>query len=79
MLVNPHLRVLVANGLYDLTTSFLGTEAQMDHLGLEPSARSRIQIKLYQAGHMMYLHEPSPRQFKADIAAFVDATTAAQP
>ena len=79
MLVNPHLRVLVANGLYDLTTPFLGTEAQVDHLGLEPSARSRIQIKLYQAGHMMYLHEPSLRQFKADIAAFVDATAAAQP
>jgi carboxypeptidase C (cathepsin A) len=79
MLVNPHLRVLVVNGLYDLTTSFLGTEAQIDHLGLEPSAHSRIQIKLYEAGHMMYLHEASLRQFKADVAAFVDATTAAQP
>jgi carboxypeptidase C (cathepsin A) len=79
MLVNPHLRVLVANGIYDLTTSFLGTEAQIDHLGLEPAARSRIQVKLYEAGHMMYLHEPSLQQFKADVAAFVDATSGARP
>lgn len=78
MLFNPHLRVLVANGLYDLTTSFLGTEEQIDHLGLEAPARSRIQIKLYEAGHMMYLHEPALQQLKADIAAFVDATSAAQ-
>ncbi|HLX11163.1 MAG TPA: hypothetical protein VKY89_25165 [Thermoanaerobaculia bacterium] len=79
LLFNPHLRVLVANGLYDLTTAFLGTEQQIDHLGLDPSARSRIQIKLYEAGHMMYLHEPSLQQFKADVGAFVDATSTAKP
>jgi carboxypeptidase C (cathepsin A) len=72
---NPNLRVLVLNGYYDLATPFLGTETMINHLLLEPSLRSHIQMKYYQAGHMMYLYEQSLRELKSDVAAFIDATT----
>jgi carboxypeptidase C (cathepsin A) len=31
-------------------------------------------MKYYEAGHMMYVHEPSLKQFKSDIGAFIDST-----
>jgi carboxypeptidase C (cathepsin A) len=71
---NPHLRVLCLNGLYDLATPFLGTESMIDHLGLEKELRSHVQMRYYEAGHMMYVHEPSLQRFKGDVAAFIDAT-----
>jgi carboxypeptidase C (cathepsin A) len=71
---NPNLRILVLNGLYDLATPFLATESTFDHLGLEKQLRDHVQMKYYEAGHMMYIHEPSLKQFKADIAAFYDST-----
>ena len=70
---NPNLRVLVLNGIYDLATPFFATEVMMDHLGLEKQLRPHVQSKYYEAGHMMYVHEPSLKQMKADVAAFYDS------
>jgi carboxypeptidase C (cathepsin A) len=72
---NPHLRVLVLNGLYDLATPFLASESMIDHMLLEKELRSHLELKYYEAGHMMYVHEPSLRQMKADLAAFYDSTS----
>jgi len=71
---NPHLKVLVLQGIYDLVTPLLATEYMVSHLGLRPDLRPNISIKYYDAGHMMYLHEPSLKKFRADVAAFIDAT-----
>jgi carboxypeptidase C (cathepsin A) len=75
MVLNPHLRVMTLNGIYDLTTPYLATDSMIDHLGLEKEARARIQAKYYESGHMMYVHEPSLQKFKADVAAFIDSTS----
>ena len=74
---NPNLRVLVLNGLFDLATPFLATEYMMSHLGLAPELRSHVIMKYYDAGHMMYLNEPSLARMKTDVAAFIDATNRA--
>ena len=71
---NPNLRVLVLQGIYDLATSFLGTEYMVSHLDLRKDLRSHIEIKYYDAGHMMYIHEPSLKKFKQDVATFIDGT-----
>ena len=71
---NPALRVLVLNGYYDLATPFFGTEYTMDHLGLEKKLRANIELKYFDAGHMMYLHPPSLVAFKAAVAEFIKAT-----
>jgi carboxypeptidase C (cathepsin A) len=72
---NPSLQVLVLNGYYDLATPFLATEYMMSHLLLEKAQQPHIQMKYFEAGHMMYIHEPSLKQMKDAIAAFYDATS----
>jgi carboxypeptidase C (cathepsin A) len=74
MSLNPNLRVLVQQGIYDLATPFLSTEYTVSHLDLRKDLRSHIEVKYYDSGHMMYLHEPSLKRFKEDIARFIDAT-----
>ena len=71
---NTALRVLVLNGYYDLATPFFGTEYTMDHLGLEKKLRGNVEMKYFDAGHMMYLHPPSLVKFKAAVAGFIKAT-----
>jgi len=77
MLANPHLRVEVENGIYDLATPFFATEQTMDHLGLAPNLRSNIKLQYYDAGHMMYVRDEDLAKLKANVAAFID--TAAKP
>jgi carboxypeptidase C (cathepsin A) len=72
MTANPNLRVLVLNGYYDLATPFFASEYMMAHLGLAKSEQSRIEMKYYPAGHMMYVYEPSLKAFKADVGEFID-------
>ena len=74
LLTNPHLRVLVLNGLTDLATPFLATEYTIDHLDLPPAFRDHVVQKYYDSGHMMYLHEPELKQMKQELAAFIQKT-----
>ncbi|MBS0365702.1 MAG: hypothetical protein JSR67_07775 [Proteobacteria bacterium] len=71
---DANLRVLVLNGYYDLATPFSATEYVMAHLGLPPGVGTRIQMKYYEAGHMMYVNPPSMAKMKADLDSFIDAT-----
>jgi carboxypeptidase C (cathepsin A) len=70
---NPHLKVFVANGYYDLATPYFATEHTFHHLGLDPTLAGNITMTYYPAGHMMYVHEPSHAALKADLAAFYRA------
>jgi len=69
---NPFLQVLVANGYYDLATPYFATEYTMNHLELDPTLRNNITLTYYEAGHMMYVHEPSLAQLSQDLLAFVE-------
>jgi carboxypeptidase C (cathepsin A) len=75
MKLNPDLRVLVLNGLYDLATPFFASEYMISHLGLPTELRGHVETKYYPAGHMMYIQEASLTQFKADVAGFIDRTS----
>ncbi len=70
MTKNPALRVLICNGYYDLATPFFATEYTVDHLFLDPALRENLQMKYYEAGHMMYIHLPSLEQLTSDVKAF---------
>ena len=71
MTQNPFLKVIVANGYYDLATPYLGTEYTLNHLILDPGLRGNISLTYYEAGHMMYLHKASLMKLKTDLAAFI--------
>ncbi|MCB9674000.1 MAG: peptidase S10 [Alphaproteobacteria bacterium] len=64
------LRVFVASGLYDLATPWAAAEYTLAQLQLEPERRAAITSRCYPAGHMIYIHEPSAMQLRADIEAF---------
>ena len=72
--MNPGLHLLVQQGYYDLATPTLATKHDVDHLDVPAEARERIRLELYEAGHMMYLHEESMRKFRDDLARFVTET-----
>lgn len=72
---DPNVEVLILNGYYDLATVFYGVEHSIAHLGLAPEVRDNIIMKYYEAGHMMYTHEPSLVKFKEDVAAFIQRTS----
>lgn len=78
LITNPHLRVEVENGLYDLATPFFAMEYTVDHLPIPAHARARITHKYYDAGHMMYTMESGLVALKANVAAFIKSTARTQ-
>jgi carboxypeptidase C (cathepsin A) len=58
MAQNPNLRVLVANGFYDLATPFFATEYTFSHLALDPSLQGNVRLTYCDAGHMLYTYKP---------------------
>jgi carboxypeptidase C (cathepsin A) len=71
MTYNPYLKVFVANGYYDLGTPYFATEYTFNHLGLDEDLRKNISMEYYDAGHMMYIHLPSLKELKKDLAKFI--------
>jgi carboxypeptidase C (cathepsin A) len=54
MTQNPSLRVMIANGYYDLATPFFATEYTVNHIGLAPGLTNHISLTYCDAGHMLY-------------------------
>jgi carboxypeptidase C (cathepsin A) len=71
---NPHLRVYVGCGYYDGATPFFGAEHAFAHLDIPDEQRASISFEYFEAGHMMYVHEPSRLRQSATLAEFVTAT-----
>jgi carboxypeptidase C (cathepsin A) len=71
--MNPHLRIHVANGYYDLATPYFATTYTFNHLGLDSSLLDNVGMSFYEAGHMMYVHLPSLHKLKAELAGFIAA------
>ena len=68
---NPHLRVFVANGYYDLATPFAATNYTFSRMQLDPELRGNVSMAYYEAGHMMYIHKASREKLREDIVRFI--------
>jgi carboxypeptidase C (cathepsin A) len=73
---NPHLRVHVASGYYDLATPYFATDYTLSHLALDASLRDNLTVSYYEAGHMMYIHRPSLARLRDALLAFLGASGA---
>ncbi|GAA5181689.1 peptidase S10 [Rugosimonospora acidiphila] len=71
MRANPHLRVYVACGYHDGATAYHATEHTISHLAIPDQLRANIELRYFEAGHMMYVHEPSRLALSRQLAAFV--------
>jgi carboxypeptidase C (cathepsin A) len=65
---NKDFRVLLLMGYYDLATPFFAVENTMYQAGMIPE---RVTFEYYEAGHMMYVHEPSLTKLAGDLRKFV--------
>ena len=74
MTKDPSMKVLILNGYYDAATVFYGVEHTIEHLGLPKVIRDNIIMKYYEAGHMMYTHQPSLEKFKKDVSEFIQSS-----
>jgi carboxypeptidase C (cathepsin A) len=73
MLQNPHLRVLVAAGHYDLATPFASVDYQINHMDLGKQVADRITQTYYPSGHMIYQVGTAREKLRADVGQFVNA------
>lgn len=73
---NPHMKLFVASGYYDLATPYFATEYTLRHLGLDPTLKSSIGTAYYEAGHMMYIHTGELAKLRKDVGAFVQGALA---
>jgi len=64
---NTAMKVLVASGYYDLICPFFDTEYTFSRNGI---IKERVTKTYYEAGHMMYLHEPDMIKLSTDIRNF---------
>jgi carboxypeptidase C (cathepsin A) len=74
MAKNPALKVYLGCGYYDFATPYFTALYDIEHMFLRPEQRSRVDIKMYESGHMYYIHKPSLVQFKKDIDSFFDSS-----
>lgn len=73
MAKNPHLRVYVASGYYDLATPFFATEFTLAHMNLADRI-NRVTVEEFEAGHMMYTHDGCLAQLKTSVSKFISGT-----
>ena len=68
---NPHLRVLVASGRYDLGTPYSASDWSLAQLDAPADVLKRVEHHYYDAGHMMYTRENDLVKLERDLAAWL--------
>lgn len=71
MAKNPYMKILVAQGYYDMATPFYAAEYTISALNLDPTLRKNVSFEYYESGHMMYIETKSLAKLKSDVAAFM--------
>jgi carboxypeptidase C (cathepsin A) len=68
---NPHLKILLNAGYFDLATPFYEGVYEMHHLPIPASLQKNIEFQFYESGHMVYAHEASLKAIHDNAAAFI--------
>jgi len=74
MKANPHLKVQMHAGYYDIGTPYFAGEYELAHLPVPADIARNIEVKLYESGHMVYAHEPSLVALHDNVADFIHRT-----
>jgi carboxypeptidase C (cathepsin A) len=79
MTQNPNLKVMVANGYYDMATPFFATEYTMSHLGLDPALAGNVSLTYCEAGHMLYIKKSCLDSLHNAMASFYQKSSGVAP
>jgi carboxypeptidase C (cathepsin A) len=71
--VDPHLRVLIAHGLFDLRTPYFGTARLVDMLP-DMDGAAPVVLRVYPGGHMFYFDDASRAALHGDVEATLGLT-----
>lgn len=63
--LDPAMKLLVAQGLFDLATPYFGTKIQLDQLPAYASP-DRVKLVVYPGGHMFYARDPSRQALRGE-------------
>ena len=73
MSLNPHLKVFIAHGRYDLVTPYFTTDRIRNLMRLDPDVAARLTVAHYGGGHMFYAWEESRIIFREAVGEFYQA------
>lgn len=72
---NPHLKIFVAMGYYDMATPYYAVEYTLHHISIDPTLLKNVSTSYYEAGHMMYIDEKSLSKLHSDVERFIQDST----
>jgi carboxypeptidase C (cathepsin A) len=70
MSLNPHMKVYITHGVFDLVTPFFTAERLSNLMKLTDEQKSRLTVKHYAGGHMFYTWNESRTSFFSDMKEF---------
>jgi carboxypeptidase C (cathepsin A) len=70
MSLNPHMKVRITHGIYDLVTPYFSSNRIARLMRLTERSRANLSLKHYAGGHMFYAWESSRRAFADDMREF---------
>ena len=73
MSVNPHMKVYLTHGVFDLVTPFFTAERISRLMKLDEDRKRLLTVRHYDGGHMFYTWETSRIAFSRDMEAFFTA------
>ena len=79
MKTNPHLKVQLNVGYYDLATPFYEGVYEMKHLPIPEKLQGNIEYKFYESGHMVYANEAALKELHDNAASFIKNTVGVTP
>jgi len=74
MKYNPHLKVMLNSGYFDLATPYYAAVYTMKHLPIPDKLQKNIEYKFYDSGHMVYVHPESLKKLHDNVARFIRDT-----
>jgi carboxypeptidase C (cathepsin A) len=74
--LNPHLKVYIAHGYYDLVTPFQASNRIVQHMKLDEQMAANLRVRHFGGGHMFYIWSDSRADFAKEMKRFYAEATA---
>ncbi len=72
--LNPHMKVFITHGLYDLVTPYFASNRIANLMKLDAATAARVTVRHFGGGHMFYAWERSRAEFRDTMAEFFAAS-----
>jgi carboxypeptidase C (cathepsin A) len=74
MSLNPHMKVFITHGIYDLVTPYFASNRIANLMKLDAETAARLTVRHFGGGHMFYAWERSRVEFRDTMGRFFAAS-----